>query len=495
MSTRTLLRLTSLACILGVAACEESDGRRDDDDPSSFDGEDDDGDGTDDDDDSPPADGGTRPSTGRDAGGATASAPSARFFLPTGEPTNTAAPVLEVDTVGNTHLVYPAYAGGNAFYGFCAAGTCKDGDDVAMVQFATEGAVGDAMLALTRDGKPRVLLATSQQVYFGSCDARCSDEASWSFGPIMKLDELAVTGEAFALDPQGKPRFLVHGYRNQFYPLTPRRAETLLAACDSNCNQAVSWTSSKIADKEIWQGSSLRYDARGGAHVATFVYAYGENAGPAISAYLSCASNCSAEGSFKGIGFLAPYESSTEAVGMNPAISLALTKSGAPRIAQIVKTPEGKKRIAYFACDTSCQSDAGWTGGGIFEADAIHAGIDLALDADDRPRIAHTMNYDIVLTYCDEATCTGENSSWESTYVEKGAEIPADDIFLEWNCTIGSWFLHSPSIALASDGKPRVGYQSRDVSGGFSQADINKPRCVAGTDMTWSRLGLMTNYK
>ena len=70
-----------------------------------------------------------------------------------------------------------------------------------------------------------------------------------------------------------------------------------------------------------------------------------------------------------------------------------------------------------------------------------------------------------------------------------------DRIFLEWNCTIGAWFLHSPSIALTSDGKPRVGYQSRDVSGGVSRPDPTKPRCVAGTDMTFSRLGLLDTYQ
>jgi hypothetical protein len=310
----------------------------------------------------------------------------------------------------------------------------------------------------------------------------------------MKLEELAVSGEALALTPEGHPRFLVHGYRNPFYPFSPKRTETLLSACDAQCTNPASWTTSKIADKEIWEGSSLRFDAKGGAHVATFVYAYGEQASPAVGAYLSCAARCDTEGSWKGIGFLAPYESSTEAVGMKPAISLALTKNGAPRVAQIAKTPEGKKRLAYFACDANCQTDS-WTGGGIFEADAINAGVDLALDDEDRPRIAHTMNYNIVLTYCDGPVCTGEQSKWDSTYVEKGSEIPADEIFLEWNCTIGAWFLHSPSLALTKDGQPRVGYQSRDVSGGFSQPDRTKPRCAAGTDMTFSRLSLMKDRR
>jgi hypothetical protein len=56
---------------------------------------------------------------------------------------------------------------------------------------------------------------------------------------------------------------------------------------------------------------------------------------------------------------------------------------------------------------------------------------------------------------------------------------------------VGAWFLHNPSIAVASDGKPVIGYQSRDISGGWSNPDPTKPRCAAGTDMTWSRLAVI----
>jgi hypothetical protein len=42
---------------------------------------------------------------------------------------------------------------------------------------------------------------------------------------------------------------------------------------------------------------------------------------------------------------------------------------------------------------------------------------------------------------------------------------------------------------LTSDGA-RVGHQARDVSGGWNKQDPNGPKCVAGTDMTWSRLAV-----
>ena len=46
---------------------------------------------------------------GNGAGGGAAGTESARFFLPTGEPTNTAAPTLTLDANDGIHAVYPAY--------------------------------------------------------------------------------------------------------------------------------------------------------------------------------------------------------------------------------------------------------------------------------------------------------------------------------------------------------------------------------------------------
>src|SRR5204862_7639663 len=104
-------------------------------------------------------------------------------------------------------------------------------------------------------------------------------------------------------------------------------------------------------------------------------------------------------------------------------------------------------------------------------------------------------DYNIAIGFCDEADCTTENAKWDLGKVEYSGEMKPDEIFLWENCNVSAWFLHSPSIALTPDGRPRVGYQARDISGGFSNPDKTKPRCIAGTDMTWSRLAIMTGVK
>jgi hypothetical protein len=439
-------------------------------------------------------DGGQKPTDSTGDAGGPATPKGARFFLPTIEPNNTSAPRVEIDTSGNVHSVYPAYVRGGAYYSVCGP-DCSSEEQVKVVEFETDGTVGNAMLTLTPDGKPRILLSAYAKLYWAQCDQGCSERANWQLAEILDHgSDRAVTGEALTLDPQGHPRFLMHTYRALF-GIGQKPAQTLLAKCDSGCDNPASWTYDVIATGQIWEGSTLRYDAGGEAHVATHVYSFGDTPAADIGAYISCKSDCAHEASWNGVGFFPPYESMTEAVNMKPAISLALTKAGQPRLVQLGKTPEGKKIISYFECNADdCTGDV-WKNGFSWTADQFDDGVDLALDADDHPRFVHTINYDIALTYCDAADCTAMGAGWDSAVVERGSAIPPDEIFLEWNCTIGAWFLHTPSIAIAPDGKPRVGYQSRDVSGGTSRPDPNKPACVAGTDMTWSRLAIMESHK
>lgn len=418
---------------------------------------------------------------------------AAHFFLPTPEPDNTAAPVVEVDAQGGVHAVYPAYAGGDAYYAYCARG-CASAEDVEVVHFETEGSVANAMLALDAQGRPRILLSTFQKVYFGACDQGCTERGSWKYGEILDhKGDRQVSGQAFALDPQGRPRFVMHTYLALF-GIGQKPPATFLAQCDAACEAPQSWRIDQIQD-QIWQSSSLRFDDNGGAHLATVAVTLGQG-GPTskLSAYLKCDSGCTSAADWHGIGFVETFEQLTAAAPIAPAVSLALTKQGAPRVLVLGKTPENTPNIVYLECDQNCAED-NWRGSTITSHADIGPGIDLALDAQDRPRFVYTLNYNIGLAYCDDADCTHEEALWDGTKVELSGEMDPDDIFLWDNCTVGAWFLHSPSLALTKEGAPRVGYQARDISGGLSQPDPTKPRCEAGTDMTWSRLASLPSYR
>jgi hypothetical protein len=121
----------------------------------------------------------------------------------------------------------------------------------------------------------------------------------------------------------------------------------------------------------------------------------------------------------------------------------------------------------------------------------LGSGLDLVMTADDHARFAFTLGDNIGVYGCDDAHCTVENSNWQLTVIERASDLPRDNIILWPNCTVDAWILHDPSLALAPDGSARVGYQATDLSGGTTVTDPSAPRCVAGKDMTLSRMSLM----
>ncbi|HET6585571.1 MAG TPA: hypothetical protein VFG69_19060 [Nannocystaceae bacterium] len=411
------------------------------------------------------------------------------FWLPTGEPDNTSAPTIEIDATGAMHAVYPAYAGGRAYYAVCDDG-CTGTDDIEVVRFDTDGTVNDAMLALDDAGRPHVLLATSTDVYYASCDGDCSESDAWTTTMILSHGgEREVTGEAFALDADGRPRFLMHTYV-AYLGIGQKAPETYWVGCDAQCSDAASWSAAKIAD-QIWQSTQLEFDAEGAAHIATVATVVGEYgvSNQDVGAYLRCAGDCTSADSWIGTSLAPAFSTSLDAITVKPAIALALTHAGAPRIVMLSQDENMERNISYFACDEGCEAVDAWGGVILSDGDDIGPGLDIALDADDRPRFVYTIDYNIALAHCEAERCETADARWQLEKVEAGGEMAADEIFLWENCDVGAWFLHGPSLALGPDGEPRVGYQARDISGGWDNPDpVHTADCVAGTDMTWSRV-------
>jgi hypothetical protein len=332
-----------------------------------------------------------------------------------------------------------------------------------------------------------VLLSSFNHVYYATPSGNPATASSWTTSEIVDHNgDKEVSGPAFAVDANGNLAFVMHTYI-AYLGIGQKEAATELATCAGDCLDAASWSYGKISS-QIFQSSQLRFDAKGALHLGTVAHILEEDNSTTLrSAYLSCESDCFADDSWHGTGLVDAYENDLEAVGMKPAVSLALTESGAPRLA-VIADIEGNKQVQYFACDGDCADTANWRAIILSDLQEIGAGLDLELYKD-KPRIAYTLAYNIGVLFCDAADCT--NSEWDLAEVELSGNMDPDEIFLEENCTVGAWFLHSPSLALSKTGAPRVGYQARDISGGWSNPDPNQPDCVAGTDMTWSRLAIM----
>jgi hypothetical protein len=420
-------------------------------------------------------------------GGDGGNADATRFFLPTKAGDNTSAPALALDGSGNLHTVYPSYAGGGAYYTSCANG-CQRAGDLSLVRFETDGTVTNAMISLDAQGRPRVLLSAYAKVYYASCDSGCGNLNSWKVTAILDhAGKKSVTGPAFALDSQGRPRFLMHTYV-AYLGVGQGAPVTEYVTCDANCHDPAAWKAYRVAE-QIWWHSELRFDAQNHPRVGTIARDVNASGGWVdYGAYIECLGDCAQEASWQGTTLLPSYADDNEAISLQPSIALALTSSGAPRILMLARSTDHQKQLAYLTCDSGC-TGAGWTGRTLSTNTKLQDGLDLALDAQNRPRLVYTLDYNISYGSCDAARCESNDATWDLKVVEGGEQMKKDEIFLYPNCTVGTWFLHAPSLVLTSDGA-RVGYQARDVSGGWIKKDPNGPNCVAGTDMTWSRLAV-----
>ena len=433
--------------------------------------------------------GGTGGSPATDKPGMIESAGGPRFFLPTDEPTNTTAPVVRSDRTGATHVLYPKYVVGGAYYAYCPKG-CSGDKDVKPVLLQTEGTVGNAALALSADGKPRVLLSTLLHVYYGQCDKDCTDKNNWTLTVIDDhKGDRDVTGQALALDSQGRPRFIEHTYL-AFLGVGQLAPKTWYVKCDADCNTAGNWQRSEIMEDKIWFKSQLLFDASDRAHVITGVENVdGNSAGVKRAAYLECDGACTTADAWIGTGLVPLYESHVEE--FKPSLALALSKQGKPRVLLVAPGDASEsKRLIYFECNDNCTED-NWTGSVLSDRKELDSGLDLALDANDHPRFVFTLASNIGLYRCDSTNCAADDADWQLTKVEFAGDLPKDSIILWPNCTVDAWILHDPSLAVLGDGSVRVGYQATDLSGGVRTIDPSMPACVAGKDMTMSRMALV----
>ncbi|MET0402299.1 MAG: hypothetical protein ABW123_07835 [Cystobacter sp.] len=412
---------------------------------------------------------------------------TSQFFLPTGSPRNVGDPHVQTDAQGNFHFVYPAYSQGDAYYGFCPS-NCGSAEQVKVVQLKTQGAVDNARVMVGPEGKPQLLLNTYERLYYGSCTGDCTQSASWQVTPILEYDARArreVSGDTFALTPQGKPRFLLHAFRS----LAPGSYETgtYYVQCDSDCQKPESWTAARISEKN-WVMGSMRFTPSGQPRLVKAELMQG---GIYMASYYECDGDCTAAANWKGTELYRAFFSATEAVWMHAALSLRLTSQGTPRVALLGDDGQGRN-LVYLECDANCGAEAGWfgqillpsSGGG----ERLKAGIDLALDDQGRPRIAYAADFNILMATCD-ANCSDEKKSdWKLAKVEFASDMKTDQIIPYPDCNVaGGWFLHSPSMVLGKEGLPRVAYRAQDISGGGSNPAPGEIRCVAGPDMTFAR--------
>lgn len=308
-------------------------------------------------------------------------------------------PHIAVDAAGGVHTVYAANAPDAqgrrpAYYAYCAS-DCNSTGRFATV--ALSDGVGDAQIQLTATGQPRILLATQPvststiQYEYWSCDANCLQAAQWAGAAVVAagtpfFPSGAENTQSFALDAQGRPRFV---FQSNSIGSGIELNGAHLASCDSGCSSAAQWRVAQL-DPNEWKNAALTIDAQGLPRIAYSMMAAAEPYAVPVISYLECGTrDCSGSVARIALGI-----TTTTGTMSTATFAMRLTTNGAPRIALYTGTGEGgnlmPNQLLYLSCNANCgeRFDA-WGALNLgLPAGFGEEGVDLALDRQNRPRIA-----------------------------------------------------------------------------------------------------------
>lgn len=408
---------------------------------------------------------------------ATATTPSSSakkaFFVETNWKTNSAS--IAIDAQGGNHLAYAYYeavadgAPTSGVYLYCASDCDKEANwsGVAM----GEG-VKEIQVALTPQGQPRVLyrintLNNGSEFYYAACDQSCTDPAEWTVTlvtsnrgmTIVEFGEDDLPQRYFALDPQGRPRFV---YSDRDTWRTPAHIGTFYIFCDQDCTNAANWSEVRINQDngthsrfEKFLYPSLTFTASGQPRILADGTSMQDEM---LIFYLACDTGCN---QFDNWQRLPLFERGS--LGY-VSYDIEINGQGQPRVAFYQGSMlEGKgDRLSYAWCNGGCLEANNWQRRELGLPMNDGRGPDLELDGAGRPRIAYALHSTGGLGYAQCNTqCEEASAQWQLQVVES-----RNDLLASWpvahppHCDGGLWDGLTPSLALDKNGAPRIAYDA-----------------------------------
>lgn len=428
------------------------------------------------------------------------SAANAAFWLPfttaDGGYVNTANPNIAIDRRGGMHVTYRIALGKDdghwpAYYAYCAA-ACGEVNHWARTWLGDN--VFETRLQLDSDGHPRVLLyvylssdgstGALKEYQYAACENDCTQATNWTITPI----EDAISYDAsrdehtfhyFALDPQGHPAFIYNDLADH-----NDHAGTFYAVCRQNpasaCADVSNWAIVTLATEQLyWPELEFAPDGHP-RFAANFISKDGQ---ASRLLYAECASDCT---SIQGAWL---YN-----VAAYSRFSLRLTHAGQPRL--ILYTGNGSGdlenyQLYYVSCDNNCAEGSGWQFTNLHSQNSSPMNVDLALDAQDRPRFIYQQgDAGAGYAWCN-ASCEVANGQWQGQLVEDARLLQADDpLHPIIGCSEARWTSgHVPQLALDPAGNPRAVFDTKHQYGGVDT--IYGGICPVDTDVIIARFLMM----
>lgn len=422
---------------------------------------------------------------------------SSRFFI---EPMPaldrpTSRPTVKVDAAGGVHVVFapesvtPQHPTRSVLYAYCAA-NCSSAAAFTVVPLGYD--VEYAHLAVTPAGQPRVLARRRPPsgdgfVYqYWQCEALCTQAAQWSATSIGAAFARA-TGwgepfsQSFALDHLGRPRFV---YYDAGADQDDPHWGAFYAFCDVDCASAANWQETRLLDDPHAREFALAFGPTGQPRLAYL--SYDPDAVAQYVAYAECNAACASAANWSGLRLV-----NTASAGVTEFAALALRtdSGGRPRLALYTGTGSGgtldPNTLYYLSCAAApCTQGQTWRALDLgLPATQGEAGVDLALDGQDRPRLAYhaplAAGFGLRYAWCN-ASCETSVSGWQSMEVEPAGQVDQELPILPWPacpfpqcnpprpaCTLSFWDTGvRPSLALDGAGHPRLAYDAEHHQGG-----------------------------
>jgi hypothetical protein len=399
-----------------------------------------------------------------------------KFFV---EPeTKTASGAVAIDAQGGKHLAYDYYLPYNehpaAVYLYCAPGLdCSNGANWSGVSMLDQ--VEEVQLALTPEGKPRLLIKTGSthsgdntgfDFYFAACDGNCTDVNSWAGTFILynwgtsttDISNHETPQRYFALDHLGRPRFV---YYDRNYRIEPDHFGTFYAWCDAACETSPdAWNQALICgatpyDAEIFEWPSLTFTNTGQPRLVASIFAFDPD--PDGVYYVACDANCENSDNWDRTWLF-------ERGSMHyVAWDIAMDGAGRAHVAFYKgdTLDNTEFRLYYGICETNCLIEYNWNRFDMGFPDKAGEDVDLVMDAQGRPRLAYLHNGDeLEFAWCNSAC--GLTASWQRRVIDTTAAIT-----LEWTparpptCDAAFWNTLIPVMALDPQGNAFVAYEAK----------------------------------
>lgn len=392
-----------------------------------------------------------------------------------------ASAAAQVDANGGMHAAYVHFVSAPdpspAVYTYCSAPATRCGEPSNWVSVALADRAIEVQLRLTTAGQPRLLITASSTIYptgrdywYAECNSNCANAAQWQIVRVTSTDGMAIIEttdllapqRSFALDPQGRPRFV---YQDRNYGIEPDHIGFYYMECDSGCATASNWRETKISratqyDYEIFKYPALSFTSSGQPRVLASVYALNDDGSEAPKGlyYYGCDSVCNQMANWDRI-YLFNHGSGAYPL---PMWDLDLDTSGNPHLALFTGggADEGiDYQLIYFACSGNCMDVEGWRGSVLTMPLHDGQGPDIELDAANNPRIAFMQdNGDLGYAWCDQS-CALMPDHWQVTTIETTEAQEADyPQALPPHCDQPLWQGLTPTLVLDSAGNPRIAH-------------------------------------